>query len=280
MSDSSEWYWRLHLGLPPRPQDRNTLRRIAPELFGNNHDVVYESGSEFQERLWDASAFRQELKRWLRTDESRPLVTVRDGSCPQQDCPLKLGGQPGQALDHRTQADNGSVVVELMTVAGGWSVKANALYDMARKVHGGKGPIKELLVTDPFIFLDKSEENTTGGIASFLKYLDCLNIPQSEITIHQPPYAKGKKGASGPLWRRTVAEHGKRKGYKVRFVYFRTITETRFHDRFYLARHADGSVSGLFGPSMNGLNDKSFVLVGELEAMTLKRLRGCLHGWH
>jgi hypothetical protein len=30
---------------------------------------------------------------------------------------------------------------------------------------------------------------------------------------------------------------------------------------------------------MNGLNDNSFVLVGELEEMTLKRLRGCLDGW-
>lgn len=65
----------------------------------------------------------------------------------------------------------------------------------------------------------------------------------------------------------------------MRFGFFRTITETRFHDRFYLARHRDGSVSGLFGPSMNGLNDKSFVLVGELEEMTLKRLRSCLNGW-
>jgi hypothetical protein len=167
-----------------------------------------------------------------------------------------------------------------MTVAGGWSAKANAFYDMARKVHGGKGPIKDLLVTDPFIFLDKSEENTAGGIDNFLKYLDCLEIPQSEITIQQPPYAKGKKVESGPVWRRSVAEHGKRKGYRIRFAYFRTITETRFHDRFYLARHANGSVSGLFGPSMNGLNDKSFVLVGELEAMTLKRLRDCLDGWH
>lgn len=31
---------------------------------------------------------------------------------------------------------------------------------------------------------------------------------------------------------------------------------------------------------MNGLNDKSFVLVGELEAPTLKRLQDCLDGWH
>lgn len=76
-----------------------------------------------------------------------------------------------------------------------------------------------------------------------------------------------------------MEQHGKRNRFGVRFAFFRTLTETRFHDRFYLARHGDGSVSGLFGPSMNGLNDKSFVLVGELEEMTLRRLRRCIDGW-
>jgi hypothetical protein len=176
-------------------------------------------------------------------------------------------------------ATDGAVVLELMTVAGGWSAKAKTFFDMARKVHGRKGPVKNLLVTDPYIYLDKSEENTTGGIDNFLHYLDCLDISQSGIAIYQPPYAKGKKGASGALWRRAVEQHGKTQGYAVRFGLFRTITQTRFHDRFYLTRHRDGSVSGLFGPSMNGLNDKSFVLVGELEELTLKRLLSCLDGW-
>ncbi|RWB93273.1 MULTISPECIES: hypothetical protein [unclassified Mesorhizobium] len=280
MSDISEWYWRMRMGLPPRSKDREALKRMAPELFGLNSSNELEFDYDFKGRFWDASAFRQEVTNWLQTEEDRPLVTVRDGTCPQQDCPLRLAGRPGQIISGRSDADDGSIVIQLMTVAGGWKAKADAFFDMARKVHRGKGPIKDILVTDPFIFLDKSEESTTGGLDNFRKYLDCLDIPRSEITIHQPPYAKGKKVGSGPIWRRTVADHGNRNGYRVRFSYFRTVTEARFHDRFYLARHTDGSVSGLFGPSMNGLNDKSFVLVGELEAPTLKRLQDCLDGWH
>jgi hypothetical protein len=277
MTDSLDWYWRMQMGLPARPEDREVLRRIAPELFGR--DVGFDQGATNDQDMAWRRRFREEVREWLGPTDDRPMVTVHEGSCPQRDCPLRLGGKSGQVLagqPHTSQAD-GALVLELMTVAGGWSAKDKAFYDMARKVHGGKGPIKDLLVTDPYIYLDKSEENTVGGIDNFLRYLDCLDILQSGITIYQPPYAKAKK--SGAVWRRTVGQHGQKRGFGVRFGFFRTMTETRFHDRFYLARHRDGFVSGLFGPSMNGLNDKSFVLVGELEEMTLRRLRGCLDGW-
>ncbi|SDT21343.1 hypothetical protein [Bradyrhizobium canariense] len=276
-----DWYWRMRMGFPPRSEDREALRRIAPELFGRDWEITVEPTSD-QHPIW-GRPFQREIRLWLGTLDDRPTVTVHEGACPQYDCPLRLGRRSGQIMGGQTSGDDahpgGEVVLELMTVAGGWSAKAKTFFDMARKVHGGKGPVKNLLVTDPYIYSDKSEENTTGGIDNFLQYLDCLDISQSEIAIYQPPYAKGKKGTSGALWRRAVEQHGKTQGYGVRFGFFRTITETRFHDRFYLARHRDGSVSGLFGPSMNGLNDKSFVLVGELEELTLKRLRHCLDGW-
>ncbi len=277
--DSMEWYWRLRLGLPPRSEDREALRRMAPELFEPNRSDALQTDAESPRLLRYPAVFRYEVRNWLRMDGARPLVSVRQGSCPQHDCPLRLGGSSGQALGGQPEAKDGSLVLELMTVAGGWKSKASAFRDIAQKVHGGKGPIKDLLLTDPFIYLDKSEEEVIGGINSFLEYLDCFDIAGPEITIHQPPYAKGKKVVLGPIWRRSVSEHLKRRGYHVRFTYFRTVSEMRFHDRFYVARHADGLISGLFGPSMNGLNDKSFVLIGELEEMTLKRLRAQLVGW-
>jgi hypothetical protein len=129
-------------------------------------------------------------------------------------------------------------------------------------------------------YVDTSEENTVGGINNFLAYLDCLEIHRSGVSVWQPPYASGRTATSGPIWRRSVTSHGKKNGYDTRFKFFKILTGTRFHDRFYLTRHLDGSVSGLFGPLMNGLNDKSFVLIGELEALTLKRLLDCLDGWH
>jgi len=142
---------------------------------------------------------------------------------------LRLGGSPGRVLSGRPEDDEGSVVIELMTVAGGWTSKAGAFFDMARKVHGGKGEIKDLLLTDPYIYVDKSEEDIVGGIDHFLRYLDCLNISRgAEITIQQPPYAKGKKTASGAIWRRRVAEHGERDAYHVRFIFFHARSQSRF----------------------------------------------------
>ncbi|MBY5773595.1 hypothetical protein V7796_03825 [Rhizobium laguerreae] len=277
MTDSMEWYWRMRMGLLPRPEDRDALRRIAPELFDLEHEALQALDDE---RFWGPGAFRQEVGDWLHREGYRQLVTVRDGSCPQQDCPLRLGGRPGQVVGGQSDGEDGAIVIELMTVAGGYKAKANTFYDMARKVHRPKGPVRDILVTDPYIYVDKSEEDAVGGIDNFLAYLACLDIPHSGITIYQPPYAKGKKATSGKIWRRSVEAHGKKNGYGVQFCFFKTLTETRFHDRFYLARHVDGSVSGLFGPSMNGLNDKSFVLVGELETQTLKRLLACLDRWH
>jgi len=167
-----------------------------------------------------------------------------------------------------------------MRVAGGSKAKVNMFLDTARKIHGGKGPAKDLLVTDPYIYADEGEDETPGGTENFVKYLDVLNIPTSEtFTIFQPPYAKGNKIDTGDVWRTSVKQYADRRGYKFEFKHFKTKTGTRFHDRFYLARHDNGLVSGLFGPSMSGLNDKSFVLIGELETMSLKQLCDSIEGW-
>ncbi|ESX91385.1 hypothetical protein [Mesorhizobium sp. LSHC412B00] len=131
-------------GMPPRSEDREALKRMAPELFGPNSSNELDFGYDFKGRFWDGSAFRQEVKNWLQTKEDRPLVTIRDGTCPQQDCPLRLAGRPGQIMSGRCDADDGSIVIQVMTVAGGWKAKADAFFDMARKVHGGKGRIKDI----------------------------------------------------------------------------------------------------------------------------------------
>ncbi|MGY4227838.1 hypothetical protein ACVMIH_005199 [Bradyrhizobium sp. USDA 4503] len=279
MSNSDDWFWRLRMGLPPRPEDREAIRRIAPELFNGEHWFREPPQQEF----WHAEDFRSDIRSWLATDDPRPLVTVRAGTCAQPDCPLQLGRpHPGSAGSSSSEAAamSGEIVLELMTVAGGWSAKSNAFLDAARKVHSGKGPAKDLLITDPFIYADKGEEGTVGGINNFLTYLDLLEIPTSgTLTIFQPPFAKGKKAESGWIWRRSVKQHGENRGYKIKFTYFRTKTGTRFHDRFYLVRHRSGEISGLFGPSMNGLNDRSFVLIGELEAATVQRVCSFIDEW-
>jgi hypothetical protein len=167
-----------------------------------------------------------------------------------------------------------------MRVAGGFKGKLNMFLNTAQQIHGGKGPAKDLLVTDPYIYFDKGEDGIAGGTNNFLKYLGVLNIPANEtFTIFQPPYAAGDKETMGDIWRTSVKQYGDAHGHKCEFKFFNTKSGTRFHDRFYLARHGNGLVSGLFGPSMSGLTDKSFVLIGELEDMSLKQLCGSIDGW-
>lgn len=276
-----DWYVRFWLGLPPRPEDRAELRRIAPELFlpGRSNDA--EPFQDHQGRRW-LPPLREQLVRWLATEpeEAPSRVTVREGSCPQHDCPLKLDAKPRQVRDEESESDQ-PFVIELMTVAGGWSAKAKAFFDMTRKVHGGKGDIKDLLITDPYIYYEQGEDGTAGGTTCFLNYLDNLNVaPRSKLTIYQPPYAKGDKEIAGKAWRTSVRQHAEGNGFEVSFVFFDVISNARFHDRFYLARHVDGTVSGMFGPSMTGLNDDSFALMGEIEHLTMKRLLSHLRDWN
>ena len=138
-----DWYWRMRMGFPPRSEDREALRRIAPELFGRDWEITVEPTSD-QHPIW-GRPFQREIKLWLGTLDDRPSVTVHEGACPQYDCPLRLGRRSGQVMGGQTSGDDahpgGEVVLELMTVAGGWSAKAKTFFDMARKVHGGNRPI-------------------------------------------------------------------------------------------------------------------------------------------
>lgn len=279
-----DWYARFLMGLPPRPEDRADLRRIAPELFMPGH-TRRPNGTQlipdFEGWLW-LQPLSEQVRRWLatETEEVRPRVTVREGSCPQHDCPLNLHTKPRRGSAGEPRSDE-PFVIELMTVAGGWSAKAKAFFDMTRKVHGGKGDVKDLLITDPYIYFEHSEDGTAGGTASFLEYLENLNItPRSKLTIYQPPYAKGDKEKAGETWRTNVRQHADSKGFEVEFEFFHVLSSARFHDRFYLARHVDGTVSGMFGPSMTGLNDDSFALMGEIEDLTMKRLLSHLKNWN
>jgi hypothetical protein len=168
-----------------------------------------------------------------------------------------------------------------MTVAGGWSSKASVFFDTARRVHSGKGDVKELLLTDPYLFEDQGEDGKPGGIHRFLEYIDVLAIPQgAHLKVLIPPYAKGKRAEKSRVWKAEVEKHALNKGVKATFSYFKTRPNTRFHDRFYLVKHQNGVVSGLFGPSMNGLNDESFALIGEIEKETLKKLNRFIDNWN
>lgn len=129
-------------------------------------------------------------------------------------------------------------------------------------------PAREVILTDPYIYADEGEGGATGGYGSLVQYLKALNLTQdSEFILRLNPAPKRATTAAKTLLARTV----KTAFPRVRLDTFST--GSRFHDRFYLVRDRDGSIAGLFGPSLNGLGTDSVVLMGALEhKRTLERL--------
>lgn len=54
-----------------------------------NPAFVWDLNDEVQGLFWDGDGFRQRIRNRLRSKDNYPLVTEREGSCPQQDCPLR-----------------------------------------------------------------------------------------------------------------------------------------------------------------------------------------------
>ena len=126
MPNSLDWFWRFSMGLPPRPQDREFLTRIAPELFDPNRNLSDQPERDRGE--WEVSACgrsalarKPEVLHQPTEDDERPFRIVREGTCPQPDCPLKLGGHNSSSgSPHgKAAARDGTAVFRLMSVAGG-----------------------------------------------------------------------------------------------------------------------------------------------------------------
>lgn len=281
-TSATDLWLRFSLGYPPREEDRAVLRRVVPELFlrGENLRDGERSRVRFVEHI------REEILGWLRSGEGDRFVSVRAETCRESGCPLGLGRRShsasGEGITDQVGdgGEDGDFVTQLMTVAGGWKTPMGVFLDTARKIHGGKGPIRALLVTDGYIYADESQNGNPGGTSRFVEYLSALEFsPGNTLTLLLPPYAKGRSGARRQAWEASVNAHAASRGFNVDFKRFTTRTRTSFHDRFYLARHSNGMVSGLFGPSITGLTDKDFVLIGEIESETLKKLNDFIVDW-
>lgn len=232
MDDNSvAWFWRMQMGLKPRQEDIDALVRIAPELCGSALEVRQVVPDIMPNAGLFPTPFAEEIHRWLQSSEHRAVFSA-PAQCDRPDCPLNVDRQYNRSIKSVSAQDD-NFVIELMTVAGGYKKQATIFYDMARKIHtsSNRGPITSLLITDPFIYCDKSEDGTVGGIDNFKAYLDCLDISKSGLVIYQPPYAKGAKVKGGEIWRRSVSQYLATREIYVDFTYFRATTGKRFHDR-------------------------------------------------
>lgn len=256
------WWVRFYLGLPARPEDVAEIRRSVPELLSRDITLSPNAIIPFWPHLMLDESTLSEFRRWVGSSESivnHGLLSPED--CPADDCPLRIGSA---GTDKRSYD---GIVVWLMVAGGSNKPPKDEFLDIVRRVHRGQH-VREVILTDPFVHLDVGEASYPGGYSNLVDYLHALGLARdSEFTLKlNPSPRKAKKGAQDLLEREI------RRAFP-RAVISRFKSGHRFHDRFYLVRDDSGRLNGVFGPSLNGLDSQSVVLMGELEkTKTLERL--------
>jgi hypothetical protein len=264
-----DWWLRIHLGLPPRPEDIEAVQRALPELFARRPRPPGNRG------FWD------EISRWIDSADipRRSLYDIVTKSskppeqCPLPECPLRepSANKPDRAEERRPSgADSEISRLFFMSLGGGHKPPLDMFLDAAKQVHSNKGPVRQLVVTDGYLFRGQTARGKPSPTAAhFLRYLKVLDLHGvRELQILAPPDARD----SGEKWRQDVAV-GAEKDLGVKVSFDRYKARGHFHDRFYLALHTGGGMSGLFGPSLTGLSDTDFVLIGALENKILDNLK-------
>ena len=266
------WLIRFQLGLPARAEDVAELRATIPEILSGDwepnkrHIQVYSLLLD----IWPHDGFSREVRRWVSevSEEQAEPDSYSDLNCHLEMCPLRKSGIQTNASASEPQALN------LIVAAGGPDAKPprDSFFDLVRKVHRGLDQPREVILTDPYIYSDVSEDGLTGGFNNLVQYLEVLGLKNEDrfILVTTPSPKRGGKTAQSNL-RRLLKK-------KFKDILFRDFSpKLAFHDRFYLVRHSSGALKGVFGPSLNGLSSQSIVLMGDIdEVQPLKKLNSWL----
>lgn len=267
-----DWLIRFSLGLPARQVDAKAVRRLLPELQNQNwqparrHLIFW-----LTDDIYSSDQFVEALRRWILQVEDVPTSLLEHGKCPAQNCPLRQNGacasdMAGDCADE--------LFLRYQVAAGGPNARAprESFFDLVRKVHPAADRPREVILTDPYIYTDVSEDGLEGGFNNLVGYLTNLGIEQSDdftLTTTPSPKRGGK-----------TAKHNLQRLLKKRFssISFKDFSpRLAFHDRLYIVRHKSGAMRGVFGPSLNGLSSQAIVLMGELtDPQPMKRIKSWL----
>ncbi|WP_147443676.1 hypothetical protein [Corallococcus sicarius] len=181
--------------------------------------------------------------------------------------------------------DEIDVHFERLIISGGPGRKSSkgAFLDLVRKVRKAKvsGCPVDVYITDRYVFADASAGQQVGGYSSLIDYLAALELKrESAFNLHLPSWP-----ARSELQKRRDDDLSEAQRIVLRLVgeHFPNAAiqalhqQVRFHDRLYVVRDERSGLSGVFGPSLNGLHDEDIALIGELDDDDLlKRLDGLL----
>jgi hypothetical protein len=260
-----DWFIRFTLGLKARPEDTKALWEVLPEL--RNRELRLERRSYFW--LLDPDFHTNEelleaLRLWASEVEPPDDDRSQDHrNCPSINCPLRNN----QA---REANDGEPFTARLMVAAGGADAKPpkQSFLDLVQRTHPQSDPPREVILTDPYIYSDVSEDGKEGGFSNLVAYLESLGLSADDsFTLRMTP--SPKRGT-------VTAKKNLHRYLKARFkkIQFKDYSpQLKFHDRFYVVRHRSGAIKGVFGPSINGLTSDAIVLMGDIdELQPLKKL--------
>jgi hypothetical protein len=259
------WLIRYLFNLPARKKDYDEILEAFPEMLKKQEYSERErseiSGHFHFRDSYGRIDFRgnridfADLINWVEKGQDnidqQEITSSSETNCPRSDCPLKPSTAPVE-IDLRQN----------LTMAGGIGRKCSkdSFLNLVKHVHKGSQGVKEVIITDPYIYSDISEQGNHGGLDNFIEYLSALKLDKNSIfTITTTPSPKKFDEKSRDIFKKVVSEN---------FNNARLLTYNsnyNFHDRLYLVRDNTSQLKGLFGPSLNGLNTNSIVLMGELD---------------
>jgi len=266
------WLIRFSLGLPARPADAKEVRELLPELQNRSwrparrHLLIW-----LTDEIYSSDEFVEALRRWIDAIEDSQERPSNPERCPVQDCPLRLHRPRTTSA---TGDEDNELFLRYQVAAGGPNSKPprDSFFDLVRKVHPEADRPREVILTDPYIYTDVSEDGLEGGFNNLVGYLNTLGIEKSDdftLTTTPSPKRGGK-----------TSKHNLQRLLKKRFsnLKFKDFSpKLAFHDRLYIVRHKSGTLRGLFGPSLNGLSSQAIVLMGELtDPQPMQRIKSWL----
>lgn len=143
----------------------------------------------------------------------------------------------------------------------------NAFLNLVCHIHRGVSTIKQVIFTDPYLLVDKGEDSSGGGYEGAIDFLMALGLTKDDsfdLKVTPAP-KKASTDAFGIFQRHIQATFPKAK-------LSRFSSSCQFHDRLYLTRDSKNRLRGVFGPSINGLDSKSIVIMGAIEGKDLEML--------
>lgn len=255
------WLHRFLLGLKPRAEDILEIRNNFPELLAEPETIKNLTPNIIGLFLIDfhKNDLVNKFKEWLNNQEKIPSdKQIAPEFCPVINCPMKNGEVLPEDKDEVQ-------ILSLMSVAGekGHEPK-KAFLDLVKKVHkNSKGSdIKQVIITDPYIFNDISQDGKTGGLSNLVEYLNTLEIYEN----HEFELKVNNMGKIPTTFTKQMKAHFK----KIKILNHKA--NESFHDRFYLVKDTKGNFKGIFGPSINAINSYSVVIFCELEENVIKKI--------